>query len=404
MIWTYNAYDPSGQLRKGRIDAATADAARQSITAMGLAPTRIAKSQDIVLPWSKRNPSLKDKALFTQQFAQLLGGGVSQGEALAVAARTTTNAYLRQTVERIRRDVDDGEPIEEVFGKKEHAKAFDPVFVAFLRMGRASGNLARPLKELGEMYKWQLRITGMVKKGLTLPTIIMVACIVVTYFIMGNVVPTFMKILDGLHAELPPLTKAVKAISEVASNPLYTAGILLVLGLTVYSVLQYRKTPAGKLNTDTLLLRLIIVGPLLRTFILARISRSISVMLKNDIPLPETLQIAASIAGNALYAQHMHEICEAALVGNRMYPVLLQYPKEFPEQFALQFKAAEEKANLKETLSYLGEVYNDEVTNQVESLTATIEPVLMVMLGSVVGVIVVSVFLPMTSMMQALEK
>ncbi|GGR36652.1 type II secretion system F family protein [Deinococcus ruber] len=100
----------------------------------------------------------------------------------------------------------------------------------------------------------------------------------------------------------------------------------------------------------------------------------------------------------------MHEICSAAINGNRMYPILLQYPKEFPEQFALQFKAAEEKANLKETLSYLGEVYNDEVTNQVESLTATIEPVRMVMLGSVVGFIVVSVFLPMTSMMQALEK
>lgn len=247
-------------------------------------------------------------------------------------------------------------------------------------------------------------IVGMVKKGLTLPAIIMAACIVVTYFIMANVVPTFMKILTGMNAELPPITLAVKNFSELVANPVFTLGVIAIIVGLVYAVMQYRKTPAGRLVTDRLLLRAPILGPLMRTFILARLSRAMAVMLKNSIPLADTLLIAASIAANEVYAGHLRDMRTAAINGTRMYPVMIQAPKEFPEQFALQFKAAEEKAKLKETLLYLGEVYNDEVTSAVESLTATIEPVLMIFLGSVVGVIVISVFLPMSAMMSALSK
>lgn len=404
MIWTYSAYDTKGQLRKGRIDALSGDDARTQVSELGLTPTELKKSQDLSLSSLNRAPGLKDRALFTQQFAQLLGGGVPQSEALGVAARTSTNALLKSTVERVRKEVINGQPIEEVFARKENVRAFDPVFIAFLIMGKASGNLARPLRELGEMYKWQLRITGMVKKGLTLPAIIMIACVVVTYFIMANVVPTFMKILDGLHTPLPPLTQAVRTVSETVSNPLVTLGLIAGIAAGVYSLLEYRKTPKGKLQLDLITLRLPILGPLTRTFILARISRSIAVMLKNGIPLDETLSISASVAANEVYAGHLRAIRSAVIDGNRMYPLMQQHPKDFPEQFALQFRAAEEKANLKETLHYLGEVYNDEVTAAVESLTATIEPLLMIVLGSVVGVIVISVFLPMSSMMNALSK
>ncbi|GGR32662.1 type II secretion system F family protein [Deinococcus ruber] len=404
MKWSYKAYDPQGTPRKGKLEAPNAEDAYKQVTSLGFTPTEVKKSGDIEFPWSRRPPGLKDKAIFTQQFAQLLGGNVPQNEALGVAARSTTNTYLREAVEKIRVEVEEGQPIEDVFARKEFAKAFDPVFVAFLRMGTESGNLARPLKELGDMYKWQLRIFQMVKKGLTLPVIIMVACLIVTYFIMSNVVPTFMKILDGLHAELPPITKMVKTVSELASNPLVTLAILLIISGIYFAIRAYRSTPAGKLKTDTLLLRLFVVGPLMQTFILARMSRAIAVMLANQIPLANTLQLSGAIAGNAMYAQHMREVRRAAIDGHKMAPVLMRYPKEFPEQYTLQFRAAENNARLDETLIYLGEIYNDEVTTKVEALTTALEPFLMVFLGVVVGTIVVAVFLPMTSMMQALEK
>ena len=179
---------------------------------------------------------------------------------------------------------------------------------------------------------------------------------------------------------------------------------MAVIAAIIIAIATYRKTPEGRYVTDQAMLRAPILGPMLRTFILARISRSMSVMLRNEIPMEEALKIAGGIASNAVYERHLKEMRDEFMKGEPMYPVMMQAEKDFPEQYWLQFRAAEEKKGLKETLEYLGEIYNDDVTNQVESITTVIEPVLMVFLGGVVGVIVVSVFLPMTTMMDALQK
>lgn len=401
--WNYKGFDARGAERKGKIVAATEEEAQKMVTGMGVQVTSITRNQDITMPWENRPPSLKDRAMFTQQFAQLLGSGsVAQSEALGVAARTTTNRQLRAAIESVRKEVDEGHPLDEVVARKQYAHAFDPVFVAFIKMGAEGGSIAPSLKELSEMYKWQLRIAGMVKKGLTLPAIIMAACFIVTYFIMAKVVPTFMGILDGLKAELPPLTKVVKSISELASNPLVTLGVVGVIVGIVLLFRWYRSTPDGHYRIDEWILRLPLVGPMTRTFILARVSRGLSVMLKNSIPLDDALSITAQLAANDVYQKHFREMRAQAIDGLPMFPVMAGHPKQFPEQYWLQFRAAEDKSKLKETLNYLGEMYNDEVTTQVEGLTTAIEPILIVFLGGVVGVIVVSVFLPMTTMMNSL--
>lgn len=402
--WNYSGFDRQGKTRKGRIKASAQGEAQELLQSMGVSVVSLKRSQDLVMPWENRPPGLKDKALFTAQFAQLLGGAVPRQEALGVAARTITNNHLRSAVEEVRKEINAGTPMEEVFAHPRFARDFDPVFVSFIRMGVASGNIEKPLGELAEMYKWQLRILGMVKKGLTLPGIIALACIVVTYFIMARVVPTFMGILDGLNAELPPLTRAVRTVSQLAANPIFTVGLLLIVGAIVFAVINYRKTPQGLYATDKAMLNLPVVGPLLKTFTLARISRSLSVMVRNGIPMHEAIRISAGIASNAVYAGHLQEMREIFVKGDKIYPVMMQHEKEFPEQYWLQFRAAEEKNSLPETLNYLGEIYNDEVTSQVESLTTIIEPFLMIFLGVIVGVIVVSVFLPMTTMMNALQK
>lgn len=402
--WNYKGFNKSGRARKGKINANTIEEARTMLQSMGVNTTNLSRSQDIVMPWENRPPGLKDKALFTAQFAQLLGGQVSRQEALAVAARTTTNNHLKVAIESVRQEINIGMPMEEVFAHKKYAKDFDPVFVSFIRMGVRGGNLVKPLAELAEMYKWQLRIVGMVKKGLTLPAVIALACVLVTYFIMSRVVPTFIGILDGLNAQLPPLTLMVKKASQLAANPVFTLGLVAVIAAIIIAIATYRKTPEGRYVTDQAMLRAPILGPMLRTFILARISRSMSVMLRNEIPMEEALKIAGGIASNAVYERHLKEMRDEFMKGEPMYPVMMQAEKDFPEQYWLQFRAAEEKKGLKETLEYLGEIYNDDVTNQVESITTVIEPVLMVFLGGVVGVIVVSVFLPMTTMMDALQK
>lgn len=404
MKFTYEGFDRNGKLRKGSVDANDLAEARTTLDALGVKTIKLKKSQDLEMPWANLPPSLKDRALFTQQFGQLIGGSVPLVEALTIASRSVTNKQLRTAVERLSRRVAEGESIADELSRKEYANSFDPVFVAFIRMGVESGNISQPIRELGEMYKWQLRITGMVKKALTLPSIILVACIGVVYYIMGHVVPTFMDILKGLNAPLPPLTAAVKSVSEVASNPLFTLGIVGVIAGLVYALFQYRKTPAGRYNIDLLTLKAPVLGPLMRTFVLARLSRGIAVMMGNSIPLNETLTIAANIANNEVYRRHILTIRSEVEIGEQMYPVMAAAPKDWPEQFWRQFRAGEEKKNLQPTLLYLGDMYNDEVTMKVEGLTTAIEPILMIFLGGMVGMILMAVFLPMTTMMNSLMK
>lgn len=403
MKWNYEGFDRSGRPRKGKLDATNIEEARSTLDALGVKATKLSKNADLVMPWENLPPSLKDRALFTQQLGQLIGG-VPLVEALSIASRSVTNRQLKAAVERLRRQVDLGVPIEEEVARKEYANVFDPVFVAFVRMGIANGNLGQPIRELGGMYKWQLKIQGMMKKALTLPAIITVACLVVVYYIMGHVVPTFMDILKGLNTQLPPLTAIIKKISEVASNPLFTLTLIATIAVCVYATFQYRKTPQGHYRLDALTLRLPVIGPLMRTFVLARVSRGIAVMLSNGIPLAETLSISASIADNEVYRKHILDIRASANLGEKMYPVMASESKDWPEQYWRQFRTAEESGKLAETLNFLGDMYNDEVTNQVEALTSAIEPILMVFLGGVVGTILVSVFLPMTTMMNSLMK
>lgn len=403
MKWNYDGFDRQGRPRKGKLDASSIEEARSTLDALGVKATKLVKNADLVMPWENLPPSLKDRALFTQQLGQLIGG-VPLVEALSIASRSVTNRQLKAAVERLRRQVDLGVPIEEEVARKEYANVFDPVFVAFIRMGVVNGNLGQPIRELGGMYKWQLKIQGMMKKALTLPAIITVACLVVVYYIMGHVVPTFMDILKGLNTQLPPLTAVIKKISEVASNPLFTLALIASIALAVYGVMQYRKTPQGHYRLDALVLKLPVVGPLMRTFVLARISRGVAVMLDNGIPLAETLSIASSIANNEVYRKHILDIRASANLGEKMYPVMAAESKDWPEQYWRQFRTAEESGKLADTLNYLGDMYNDEVTNQVEALTSAIEPILMVFLGGVVGTILVSVFLPMTTMMNSLMK
>jgi type IV pilus assembly protein PilC len=402
--FNYEGYSTSGKLQKGKVRASSLDDARTEVKGLGITATKVNKNQDIALPWNNRNPSLKDRAMFTQQFAQLIGGGVPQRLALGIAARTITNERLRTAVEKVRVAAEAGEALDDVFARQEFSTIFDPVFVAFIRMGREAGGLAKPLMELAEMYRWQLKIQGMVKKGLMLPGIIGALCLVVTYFIMAKVVPTFMKILDQLNTPLPPLTAAVKALSDLLSNPYFTVGLLLGLGSLIYGGMQYRKTPRGKLQFDRLMLRLPVVGPLLKTFTLARYSKAVAVMLKNRIPLQDTLTIGSGIASNEVYRALVLEMRAQVIIGEPMWHIMQEHPKAFPELYWSQYRVAEEQQSLPDTLAYLGALYDDEVDSTVEGLTTAIEPFLIMFLGGVVGVIVVSVFLPMATMIGSLSK
>lgn len=404
IYWQYTGFDKLGKSRKGKILANVQEEAHTKITGMGITPTKISKSQDITLPWENRPPGLKARTLFTKQLAQNLGGSVQQGEAFKTAGNSSTNKILRNAIADLVKEMDGGTPLDEAVAKKKYSNVFDPVFIAFIRMGSVSGDIAEPVDELAKLYHWQLKMLDAVKKSTTLPSIILVFCIVITYGIMAKVVPAFMKILDGLNAELPPLTKAVKTVSEVAANPFVTIGLILAIAGAIYGLLQYKKTPAGKRNLDLLILRMPIVGPIARDFILARTSRSLAVMMRSGVPLPDALQITSEVAANQIYREHYLEMRSNIHAGESMYGIVAQYPKEFPEVFGLQFRAAEEKQSLKVTLQFVSDLYESEVQSKVESLGAALEPFLMVFLGGIVGIIVFAVFLPMTTMMNALQK
>ncbi len=404
MKFDYEGFDSRGNTRKGKVDAPNEPMAREAIAEMGITPISVKRNQDVQLPWQNRPPNLKDKAAFTQNLGQLLGTGVPIDEAIPVASRSTVNMQLHTAAEQLQRELRNGEDIVLAIQQAKYSKIFDPIFIAFVQLGKETGDIGGPLRELGGMYRWQLKMVGLMRKGLVLPAIIAVLCMAVTYYLMVYIVPNLMGMLVDLNAELPAITAAVKAVSEFLTRPTTTILLLAMIFITIPAFARYRATPAGRRQVDQLTLRLPIIGPLSKTYILALMCRALALTTRNGVPLNIALNITANVVDNSVYREHLHDMRVAFEAGEPMYQVLLAAPKHFPEAFTAQFKVGETRNMLTSTLDYVSGIYMDEVQAAAEAIGSAIEPIMIVFLGGVVGVIVLSVFLPMGSIMGSIGR
>lgn len=412
--FTFTAIDAQGRESAGALDAATAELAASALRAKGLYPTGIdvvgaAAGTIVALPVT-RNDALaritfgsgvndRECAVFTRQMGVLLRAGMPLLRGLEVLGRKERNPALAEVIISLADVVRGGGTFSDALAR--HPKVFDRLYVNMIRAGEAGGVLATVLERLANFQEKSLQLRGKVRAAMFYPLVVLAVAVGVLAALLVFVVPRFQQLFADLlkGAPLPPLTQFVLGASKaVQSNlPLLAAGaVALWLAFRVF-----KATPAGRRLVDGLLLRLPLVGDLVTKTVIARFSRTFGTLLASGVPILQALLITRDTCGNARVADAIDTVHDHVKQGA---PVArpLEATHVFPPMVTSMIEVGEHTGQLPQMLDQIADIYDAEVDAAVAGLSSLIEPLLIVFLAVVVGLIVVALFLPIVRIVQLL--
>jgi len=353
---------------------------------------------EITIPGMERGPGLKDIAIFSRQLATMLSAGLPIVQALAILERQTENKGFKKILKEIRTDVEGGSNFSDALTKH---KAFSRLYVNLVRAGETSGTLDGVLDRLATFLEKDLELRGKIKSAMTYPVIVLVFALLVTYFLLTGIVPQFAQILTDLGSELPLLTRFLIKVSDILrSGTLYVVLFFVVVGLAYR---YYYRTERGRRVIDRLKLRMPVFGNLNKKSAIARFSRTFGLLISSGVNVIEAMDITRGTAGNAIVEDILEETKEAIQVGEPIHSTLLRYPQVFPPMVSSMIAIGEETGALDTMLQKVADFYEREVDEAVASLTAAIEPMMIIFLGAIVGTIVAGMFLPLFQIINTLS-
>lgn len=341
---------------------------------------------------------LAEKLFFIQHLGIMLKAGISLSTALKTLAKQTTNKRFARIIADISRNVEKGVSFTESL--KPHEKIFGQLFINMIESGEISGKLEEVLKRLYIQFKKKHELVSKVKGALTYPAVILVAMSGIGTFMMIAVVPKITAMFKDFNAELPLVTKLLIKFSDslVANGLLYLVALIVVILIIVRLI----KTKSGRYAFHGLLLKLPIFSPIIKKINLARFARTTSSLLKTDIMIIKSFQIAANVMGNVHYRDALMEMSDKIKKGGTINEVVANYPKLFPPVVAQMIAVGEDTGELDYILEELAEFYEGEIDQTMNNLPAIIEPILILVLGLVVGGMAVAVIMPMYSLTSAI--
>ena len=341
---------------------------------------------------------LAEKLFFIQHLGIMLKAGISLSTALKTLAKQTTNKRFARIIADISRNVEKGVSFTESL--KPHEKIFGQLFINMIESGEISGKLEEVLKRLYIQFKKNHELVSKVKGALIYPIVILIAMSGIGTFMMIAVVPKITAMFKDFNAELPLATKLLIKFSDslVANGLLYLVALIVVILIIV----QLIKTKSGRYAFHGLLLKLPIFSPIIKKINLARFARTTSSLLKTDIMIIKSFQIAANVMGNVHYRDALMEMSDKIKKGGTINEVVANYPKLFPPVVAQMIAVGEDTGELDYILEELAEFYEGEIDQTMNNLPAIIEPILILALGLVVGGIAVAVIMPMYSLTSAI--
>ncbi|GAA5531810.1 type II secretion system F family protein [Deinococcus metallilatus] len=404
-VYEYRVRDRSGKVLKSQMEAETAGQVRDALRAKNLLiveikPPKTGLNADVKIPGlSDRPPGLKQVAVFSKQLATLINAGVPLVQSLAILQRQLENKTFQNIVKSIRSDVESGTPLSEALVK--HPKVFNRLYINLVRAGETSGTLDSILERIAAFQEKELSLRGKIKSALTYPVVVLVFAIGITYFLLTTIVPQFAGILTQLNAPLPLITRLLMAVSDFLKH----SGLLIFVFIAalVFAYRWYYKTPKGRHVIDDVKLRLPVFGNLLQKSAISSFARTFGLLISSGVNIIESLEITKGTAGNAIVEDTIENAKNVVMVGDPM-SASLATSKVFPPMVVSMVAIGEETGSLDTMLGKVGDFYDREVDEAVASLTAAIEPLMIVFLGGIVGTIVAGMFLPMFSIIGQLSK
>lgn len=404
--FTYRAVDSrGGSLIKGSMEAASESAVTGKLRAQGLTPLEIkplsktGMHREIRISGFGGTVKPKSLAIFTRQMAGLLNAGLPLMRTLAILIEQTEDKKLQPALIAVQADVESGQSFSSALGR--HPDVFPPLMISIVRVGETGGFLARAMHSLAENYQKESELQNKIRSAVTYPIIVLIVAIVGVLAMVTFVVPVFENMFAGLGTALPLPTQLLVNISR---NMWWILPLLIVL-IIIVTVwwLQNRNKERVRRILDPFKLKVPIFGKVFTKMAVARFSRNLSMMLDAGVPIIQALGIVGQASNNWAVEQAVHEVQESVRQG-RSFSAPLAKAGVFPTMVPQMVAVGEESGTLSEMLASIADFYEDEVDTATSQLSATIEPILIVGLGILIGGMVISLYLPIFTLYSELSQ
>jgi type IV pilus assembly protein PilC len=392
-LYEYSVRDRAGKLVNGKLEAQNEAAVVRQLRGMGYAPLKVKQanaglSMEIKLPGGNK-VGLKDLAIMSRQFATMIDSGLSLLRALNILAEQTESAQLAKVLGEIRTDVEGGAALSTAMAK--HAGVFPPLMINMCRAGEVGGFLDQVLLQIAENMEAEVRLRSKIKSAMTYPVVVFVIAVIAVIGMLLFIVPVFTKMFATLGGKLPAPTQALVYISKVMK-------ILVPVGIVVFFPAaalwrRYKNEERVRRVIDPLKLKVPIFGELFRKVAISRFTRNLGTMLQSGVPILRSLEIVGEASGNIVIRDAVKDVEESVRRGESLAGPLAQH-KVFPPMVVQMLAVGEDTGAMDTMLHKISEFYDQEVEATAEALTSIIEPLMIAVLGSLIGSMIIALYMP----------
>jgi type IV pilus assembly protein PilC len=388
MPFNWEGRDRKGQKVKGRTVAQDEQAVRGELRRQGIAATKIRKQGAAAKSGGKVNAG--DIAIFSRQLATMLGAGIPLVQAFEIIGAGHDKPSVQKLLLDIKADIEGGTSLHEALGK--HPLYFDDLYVNLTEAGEQAGALESLLDKIATYKEKTEAIKKKVKKALFYPAAVLAVALIVTTILLIFVIPQFESLFKGFGADLPAFTQMVIGLSRFVQH--YGIYILVVVGFGVYTFIYFHKR-SRKLREflDRTMLHFPIIGPILNKAAIARFARTLSTMFSAGVPLVEALESVAGATGNIVYEDAVMKMRDEVATGQRLQRAM-ENTGLFPNMVVQMIAVGEESGSLDTMSGKVASFYEEDVDNAVDSMSSLLEPLIMAILGVLVGGLVIAMYLP----------
>ncbi|HEX2027489.1 MAG TPA: type II secretion system F family protein [Nitriliruptorales bacterium] len=404
--YNYQVRDRSGKLVTGQLEADSSGAVAARLRQMGYTPVSVEQVRttgmrtEIRIPGFGGRVKLKDLAIFSRQFATMINSGLSLLRAMTILEEQTENKRLAEVIGEVRADVEAGGALSAALAK--HEKIFPRLYIAMVRAGETAGMLDSVLLRIADALEKEVALRGKIKAALTYPVIVLIMAVLLTTVMLIFIVPTFAAMFEDLGGELPVPTKILMAASNFMSS---WAGLLTFFVLPAgvwYAYKAIRANPQGRYQLDRIKLKLPVFGPLFHKIAMARFARNLSVLLRAGVPILQALEITSETVANGPVAAAVKDVQDSVREGESIASPLTNHDV-FPAMIVQMIAVGEETGAIDTMLEKVADFYDQEVESTTESLTALMEPLMIAVLGGIVGSMVIALYMPIFKVMELVE-
>lgn len=395
----YTAKNKNGETVEGEIEAEDKSAIASQLRSQGFYVTEIKEkrtARDVKEIFNfKKKVKLKDLAIFSQQFAAMIDAGISLVDALFILAKQTEHSTLKEVITQVQEDVETGISLADAFAK--HPKVFPELYIQLVRAGESGGVLDTILNKLADHFDRQDELNSMVKSAMYYPLVILLVGVAVVIFLVLQVVPQFVGMFEDFGTQLPLPTRMLLGLSTFMQA--YWWMLLLGAVIAIFLFSRYRKTPKGKERMDRLILKLPVLGPMMRKVYVSRFSSTLAILLDSGVDLLSSLSIVEDVVGNKVFSDILTDARVKVREGSTLSEPLKE-SGEYPPMLVHMLSVGEETGAVGDMLNKVSRFYDRQVEAAVDGAISLIEPIMIVLLAVMVGFVAISIVTPMFDMFQ----